>query len=567
MRNLSQDTKPANIIGAFNSDPNEDFQYGITSLLEGMKGAYSLDAVTENVKILGTDVFREDYKERLIGDVMESSVGDDYWDLTGAKLEQLFENTSEEIMLESQLVGQLSPIVGLSLPVLKKNYLECHGKDVMMTEVPDAPIIKKQFERKFLKDKVGNRFYIPEIFYDDQYKQFLSASKGKPVSTKFYPETGTLPITGLNILTESGGTIETRDSLSHDFHIEAIKVTVGAEEVIIDNLFIQGDKAAKGAITHSFTATNTAGETVEGLLSGQVDFARGIVHLSSTAAGVVGIRFGGHLSNENNTESVDLDRERETLTWEIPDGARINTGITLETLRDMKALLNVNYTAEVISDTAEVLTQAEDSQMFGFLDDSLAKWRDRYDLPFGFKDGFTETYHFSAVPTSNVYVPTSTWMQELKYYMNREIDKLKNKLKTSKMMFVIYGNPELVSLIQDDVKWVIDEGTKIGGVQLDYKFGVMTKTKSRIHVVSSMKVSADKGLRIVGYPTTDDNITFKHYKYSMNIENTYRNPNQALVPNIMGTSRYLTTEVLPIQGEFLVKDGDFGRKTKAKPVI
>lgn len=558
--------KPAKIVGAFNVSRDEDFTQGVVGLLESFRGSYDMDPVKESEKILGNSVMREDYKERLLSDVLEFSSGDAYIDLVGPKLSQLFENSAEEILIESQNVGQLNPIVGLSLPILKKNYLECHSKDIVMTEVPDAPIIKNAFERKFLKDKVGNRHYIPEVFYNDDWKEMLDASKGKKIAADWFPKTGSLPLKGLNILTESGGLIEARDSLAYDFHIEAIKVTVGAEVVTLDGLFIQGDKASKGAITHQFKATNAAGETVEGLLSGQVDFANGVVHVMSSVD-VVGVKFGGHLSNENNMQSLDLDREREVMTWEIPDGQRINTGLTLETIRDMKALLNVDYTAEIISDTAEVLTHTEDSTILGFLDDSFNRWKDRYDLPFGYEDGFTESYEFSAVPPTNIFVPTSQWMNELKYYLNREVDKLKNKLKTSDIMFVIYGNPEIVSLIQDDVRWVIDEDTKIGGIQLDYRFGVMTNTKSRMHVVSSMKVDANKGLRIVAFPTSEDIITFKHYKYSMNIENTYRNPNQTLVPNIMGTSRYLTTEMLPVQGEFKVVNGDFGRKTKVKPMI
>ncbi|WP_171567729.1 hypothetical protein, partial [Brevibacillus sp. MCWH] len=165
-------------------------------------------------------------------------------------------------------------------------------------------------------------------------------------------------------------------------------------------------------------------------------------------------------------------------------------------------------------------------------------------------------------PPSNVFVTPSQWIySELKYFLNREIDTLKEKLKTNDIMFVVYGNPAVVTLIQDDVKWVIDEDTKIGGIQLDYRFGVMTANKNRIHVVSTMKVPREKGLRIVAFPLSKEVITFKHYKYSLNIENIYRNPNTPLTPNIMGTSRYLTTELLPVQGEFIVKNAEFGRKT------
>jgi hypothetical protein len=489
---------------------------------------------------------------------------DPYLAMHPAKLEQLFENTALEIVQESS-IGQLAPIVGLSLPILKKNYLECHSKDIVMTEVPSKPIVKVAFERKFLKDKAGAKHYIPDIFYNDSYKTVLEKTKGKPVIATFQ----NIPTQDLNVLTLSGGTMETRDSLAYDFKIEAVKITVkdapgtGTTSITVSGLNIAPDMAANGAFTYRVKALglDAAKTPVEDILTGQVNFYDGTVSVASTAGKITQVQFGGHLSNENNLETVELDRERETREWKIPDGQRINTGLTIEKLKDYKALFNIDVTTEVISDISTVLTQFEDSGILDYLDTSLGQWKGKKDLPFGYSDGFVESYTFSATPPSNVFVTTSSWIQtELKFNLNREIDSLKEKLKTTDIMFVIYGNPANITLIQDDVKWIIDEDTKIGGIQLDYRFGVMTANKNRIHVVSSMKVPRNKGIRIVAFPLSKEVITFKHYKYSLNIENIYRNPFTPLTPNVMGTSRHLTTDVLPVQGEFIISNNDFGRQ-------
>jgi hypothetical protein len=436
-----------------------------------------------------------------------------------------------------------------------------------MTEVPSKPIVKVAFERKFLKDKSGNKHYIPEIFYNEDYKQILDLSKGKHISDAWYPTTGNLPMQDLNILQLSGGTMETRDSLAYDFAIQAVQIATkkadGTDEVTtVSGLNIQPDLASNGSFTYRVKAVGGDGETVEDILTGQVDTYYGKVSVASTAGKILKVQFGGHLSNENNLETVELDRERETREWKIPDGQRINTGLTIEKIKDYKALFNIDVTTEVISDISTVLTQFEDSDIMSFMDKSLNTWRGRKDLPFGYSDGFVESYEFSAQPPSNVFVTTSAWIQtELKFNLNREIDSLKEKLKTQDIMFVVYGNPANITLIQDDVKWIIDEDTKIGGIQLDYRFGVMTSNKNRIHVVSSMKVGREKGIRIVAFPLSKEVITFKHLKYSLNIENVYRNPFTPLTPNVMGTSRYLTTEVLPVQGEFVITNNGFGRTT------
>jgi len=559
--------QPTRVVGSFVTDKNVDFKNGIKSLLEGFRGAYSVDAVDDIVKILKVDALKEDYKERLIGDVLTESFDDPYYAMIPSKLEQLFENSSTEIVRESS-VAQLAPIVGVSLPILKKNYLECHSKDIVMTEVPTKPIVKMAFERKFLKDKTGTKYYIPEIFYNDDYKKVVDKTKGKVVSNAWYPTgDGTaLPIQDLTILQLSGGSLETRDSLAYDFCVEAVQIEVpkaggGVELKTIDGLNIQPDMGANNSFTYRIKTEGAEAAKVEDIITGQVDFYTGSVSVASTGGKIKKVRFGGHLSNENNLETVELDREREVKEWKIPDGQRINTGLTIEKIKDYKALFDLDITTEVISDMSTVLTQFEDSSIMSFLDDSLTKWKGKKDLPFGYSDGFVETFEFSCTPPANVFVTTSQWMQEMKYYLNRMIDELKTKLKTTDIMFVAYGHPNNITLIQDDVKWVIDEDTKIGGIQLDYRFGVMTTNKNRVHVVSSLKVPKEKGIRVIAYPLSKEVITFKHYKYSLNIENIYRNPFTPLTPNVMGTSRYLTTEVLPVQGEFKLTNNDFGRKT------
>lgn len=550
-----------NVVGSFITDKNVDFKHGIKSLLESFTGAYQISAIDDIVKILKVDSLKEDYKDRLIGDVCQESFNDAYYDLHPQKLEQLLENSALEIVAESS-VAQLNPIVGLSLPILKKNYLECHSKDIMMTEVPTKPIVKVAFERKFLKDKVGNKHYIPEIFYNDEYKSVLKKAKGKEISDAWYPQSGVLPMQDLEIMKLSGGTMETRDSLAYDFCIDAVRITVGtgvdAKTTEVTGLNIQADMGSNNTFSYRVKA-DVEGTKVEDILTGQVDFYSGKVSVASTGGKITHVKFGGHLSNENNVETVELDREREVKQWQIPDGEKINTGLTIEKIKDYKALFNLDVTTEVISDIGTVLTQFEDSSAMDFLDTSLNNWRGKKDLPFGYSEGFVETALFSCEAPANKVVTDSQWIAtELKFNLNRLIDELKTKLKTTDLMFVVYGNPNNVSLIQDDVRWIIDEDTKLGGIQLDYKFGVMTANKNRVHVVSSLKVNKSKGLRVVAYPLSKETITFKHYKYSFNIENIYRNPYAPLIPNVMGTSRYLTTEVLPVQGEFKLTNNDFG---------
>lgn len=550
---------PAKVIGSFAKSKNEDWKNGINSLMEGFKTQFGLDPLNNIRDILENDVLCEQYKEALLGDVFEADFNDEYLNLMPEKLDQLFENTKDEIITENYGVGQMSPIVGYTLPILKKNYIECHGKDIVMTEVPSKPVIKIAFERKFLKDKAGKKYYIPEIFYDESYKEVSEKAKGKKVSDKWYPETGTLPMQDLAIMNESGGTLETRDQLAHDFCIQAIKMEVDGKEVIKNGLDIKPDYSSNNNITYRCKHVKESGDVVEEVLTGTVDYYHGTITVATSGSLIKQVQFGGHLSNQNNNETIELDRERETVTWHIGEGERINTALTIEKIKDMKSLLGIDVTPEAIADMSSTLTQFEDAHIMSYLKNSLDIWKDKTDLPFGYTGGFVETATFNCVPGSTLAVTQSEYIEsELKFRFNRLLSELKDKLKTTDLMFVVYGHPTIIELFNASVDWKFDEGSKVGGLVLDYKFGVVTESGTRIHVVSSLKVPKEAGIRIVAYPTTDEQLTFKHFKYSFNIENMYRNPLTPLTPNIMGTHRYLTESLLPVQGQMLLIGNDFG---------
>lgn len=540
------------VIGSFVQEKDTDFKNGVLSLMEGFRAAYSIDACDDFMKIMKNDTLNEQYKESLIGDILAEGFEDPYLAMMPEKLEQLYENSRTNIIEESYGVSTMSPIVAYSLPILKKTFLQCNAKDIVMTEVASKPVVKIAFERKFLRDKKGERYYIPEVFYNDEYKKVSQMAKGKPV----YGEWITVPQKDINLLTLSGGTLEARDEFALDVCISKIKVHVNSQDVEVD-VDIKPDLGANNSFVYRVKAEHD-GETAEEIISGNFDFYNGTVSISSTGEAIKAIKFGGHLSNQNNIESLDLGRERETKHWHIGEGERLNSGFTIEKIKDMKAMLNIDVVPEIISDMSTVLTQFEDSSVLSFVKESLERWKDKKQLPWGYTEGFVETAKFNCVPDHGLLTQSDWIEKELKFRIDRLVGKLKTKLKTQDIMFTIFAHPNNIELLSPAVNWIFDEATKIGGVQLDYRFGVMTTNRTRIHVVSSLKVEESEGLRLIAQPTTAEHITFKHYKYSLNIENNYRNAQTPLTPNIMATHRHMTKEVLPVQAQLLLEGVDFG---------
>ncbi len=550
------------IVGGFTINRDEDFKQGLSLLCESVQNQH-LDLFQDISMILKNPTTRAAYKEGLLGDVVRESFDDAYYGTHVAKLDQLFENSAMEILRESS-VGQVAPIVGTSLPILKKEYLECVSKDIVMTEVPKTPIVKKTFERKFLKDRDGNKYYIPEIFYNDDYKNIMSKAKGAAFPEAFLPDATdiaagiTFPLQDYDLIGKVGGTLQKRDSIALDVRVCAVQTEVDGETIEVPVNAVP-DVANNGVIYTEVIITKADKTTVTDMLFGKVDFYSGKVSVTSSNGYVKGVKFAGNLSNQNNTNGLEIDFEREVKTYMIGEGETFNSGLTVNKIKDMKALLDIDMAATVVTDMAQVVTQTKDSNIIAFVRDSYNAWKAKKNLPYGYTGGFTEESVFSCIPSQPTTVPGSVWLNtELKFHISRHIDRLKTKLKEKDMMFVIAGHPNHITLLNDSVNWVVDTETKLGGVQLSYNFGVLTDSKDRAHVVSTEKIPESEGILIVAYPLTDNTMTFKNYDYSFTVENSYRNPNTPLTPNIMVSSRNITVELLPVQGRFLLTDNEFG---------
>jgi hypothetical protein len=176
----------------------------------------------------------------------------------------------------------------------------------------------------------------------------------------------------------------------------------------------------------------------------------------------------------------------------------------------------------------------------------------------GYSFKFADAFEFSLAAPGPYMVPEAEWRsKQIRYYFERVLSYLKTKLRDERIMFAVSANTmimEYLTATNDDIKWVLNQGSNVGGVQLDYKFGVTTVNGTRVQFIASQKEEAEKGFRIVVLPLTDTVITYRQYQYSFNIETNYRNPITPNIPNIMCCQRYENVSVLPIQSNFYIKE-------------
>jgi hypothetical protein len=116
-------------------------------------------------------------------------------------------------------------------------------------------------------------------------------------------------------------------------------------------------------------------------------------------------------------------------------------------------------------------------------------------------------------------------------------------------------------LLNAYVNWVTRPGSTSNGVKLDYSYGIMTSGDVKVQVVSTKKVNAKydndaklhQGIRIIPFPLSKEQFTFKHYKYTTHIltaqNSAYRAADRpgGSMTNLMGVSRYTNAAVQGIQ--------------------
>lgn len=480
---------------------------------------------------------------------------------------QLWDNCVSDYVSESAIVGQLLPFKAMDLPILIKQHLSVAAKDIMQTEVTKSPVIKKQMERRWLVDtKTKKRWEYPTCFFKDEYKEIFAAGKG----LKIKDTPVALPLFNYDIVANLSDGNPSRDKITYDLQIT--KVIDDAEQVITlaKPMYINmNDSRWKGGEideTYMNTATPPVAVTVEDMVVGTVNFLTNSVSLNACNNKIKSVVFSGYLSNELNERSLTIDYTREEREWKIEDGFRMDVPYSLEELEDAKALLDIDLYKKTYDNLTDILVHVEDNGILDWLNTEFAKY-DGLELdPLGFNSFIKKTEFDCDYKTKAVGVLQSDYIKgQLKWEIDRFINALVDTCKMEDLTFVCYGNPVYVSLLSDNVNWVVKSGDMVGGVKANYSYGVMNSGSVKIQVVATNKIDSSKyqKLRFIPFPLGKEQFTFKHYKYATHILTTANSGYRAAdrpggsMTNLMATNRCTTISVQGIQGELAFKNVAF----------
>lgn len=572
----SKDFQETQTIGSFSlGDSKNSFDSMYESAHEALL-SQNIDPKVDINLMIKNPMIMESYKDALLGQLEEDCKR--YEQDGNARYASLYEQTSamfdnclEDLMIESTRVGQLLPIKAVDFPVLIKQNLALAAKDIMQTEVTKTPIIKKHIERRWIVDKkTGKRYEYPQCFFKaDEVKEIWGSGKGLPIKN-----------TPVSIAQGACFNYNIAENLTDAENPEREKITIDLKivKVILNEAIQAGNPQTSvtelpvqmrinlsdstwlgGTIKHPDT-----GEILD-VVSGTVDFINNTVTLSSASGKVKEVVFSGYLSNELNERAVTFDRTREEYEWKIEDGFRADISYSLEELQDAKALMDMDLYKLTYNDLADTLIHMEDNGILAYLDQQYDLYKGVELDPLGFNPFIREQVFDCDASTQTVALQVEYIQKMLKFYVDHFILGICDTAKMENLTFVIYGNPRYIALLDPEVNWVVKAGDSIGGVKMNYNYGIMNACGMKIQVVSTMKYDHknDRKLRFIPYPLSDDQFTFKHYKYTTHIltaqNSGYRDPDRpgGSMTYLMGTSRNTTATIQGIQGSMSFENTPF----------
>lgn len=489
------------------------------------------------------------------------------------QVSSLFDNKIDQLITESANVGTLMPIKTIDFPLLVKNQIKRSFKDVVNEEVTPDVIVKKRIEHTLVYDKKdpSKTWEYPQCFYNDSFAEMMKAGQGVSLDTKAV----TLPIFQYNIIDElTEAVVPASQRLVFDITIDKVEdkdgnvITLRApmQVNLADGAWVGGKISQK----YKATAGDHVGEelTINDVITGFMDWDTSTCTITSANTGEDGVKkihFNGKLSNEGNEHALRTRYVQEDKEWKVGEGTKVDASYTLEELQEHKALLNMDMYQKSYNDLVNLLSDMEDSDGYQFLDDQFTRY-DGIDFdPLGWNPMVMKTTFNCDSTIATVALQSEYIAKELKFKIDRFVIDIADTVKLDNMNFVIWGNPRYISLLDPYVKWVFRQGDSVGGVKLDYSYGVMTSGDVKIYVVSSKKINhkTHSTLRLLPFVTDNQTITFKRYKFSTDVvtsdKSAYKDTERAggSQTYVWGASRYVDVALQAIQGEVGFENADF----------
>ena len=580
-------------------DPMSLYTKDITNVvtnvtMESVEGSGALQKFGDTAYEKGAHVFLESMTED--EDEVSEAIG--MGDLHRHNLKQLLENSSVAMRTadgNQRNIGELTPYDAFLPFAIVRTYLPLVAKDLIPYIVPKQHFIRIKESFKYIVTKDNQHYLEPEVYNDyDQTLAILESAKGAKITSAWYPETAATAqdtidgadfveiengvevgykftntpfrVEDLDLLGESGGQREIGDALDIDINIDGARAMVTNAAGKSYMVTIEG---LKGFLdTTSISPKNTMGPKVkfpvkdengnieryvEDQIMATYDPYTNRINVVSLHGFVKQVKFGGHLSNKNNTEYISFHDEYDAWQHPIPEGYRSNMPITVEDMRLYNETASIDIIAYGINRATEIFSNLEDTSVVATLAQERRKWIGVTEHPFErFRKGrivVSRTCDLT-YEQNNPFMKRAAFIQDkVAADLNATIRDLRTTCQNEPFRLVAYCHPSVASLfVGDNVDWTISAGDSIGGgIRADYNMGITTQDGNHMRIITSMKFKEEDGICGLVFPVNEQNfLTWKHFKRALYFDRDHRIQQMPNNPNVMCVATFHTQSYVPM---------------------
>lgn len=468
-------------------------------------------------------------------------------------LGQMFENNKEMILRESVNGGMSTSfqhITAVSPVVLRKTWPQLALANVMPTEVMTAPKVTVQYKTTYYIDKDGN-----EIDIVQDFKQGSSMLAMRPrLNDKYY----TLPTTTpQNLFDPTGAStevtaglvgagVDTGDFIDVDVEIESVIMTVDAEDVTFTPKVVLagGPTGSKGlpkidtrtnVIQVELTATNTSNVSFTDTIMLKFDRKNGTFigfGLSTDVDNKIkSVKIKAFINSEmnNRTESIAFKLDHKDIV--MPTAAHIACKIPNEYVDDFAKMFNMDVISILVSDLASFIAQRIDIEGLDFI-------KNRIDIN-SIENPSKYERTFNCHPYNHYTGSPTEWLTEIRGV----IDNLAATIIADSRFdrggyFVLLCNP-IDKRVFTGTQWTFNSNAEVGGTRVNYDVGTYSGAYDYT-IVSSTNIARNV-VSMFYIPTSQDQMTYKFFPYSLTIQPTQQSgmriPEAPNVPGIIASRR------------------------------
>ena len=577
------------------SEENKSFNERFEELKETYKAQTGIDILKDINPMLSDRSFMEQYKSDLLSPVTEAFreayAGDPHVETVIDNVNKFWDN-KVRTYTESAAITSYLPIATLEFPVLVKQFFSSILKDIIEVETVKSPNITKHIRTTYIVDNnTGEELEYPKCMFDGTWEKMWNASKGYPIKeTNVMFDDGRLNRYDIiSNLTDGNHAI---DKLSYQFKI--IGIIVGGERIMLRGNGITVEFSTGGTLVNGALNFVHEGTQIDDILAGQVDFKNGTISMASTTGQVEGVVFSGYLSNEKNLRSISVREKRDILRFTIEDGPRYNMPFSIEEIEDASAMLDINYYSRMVDEIVRVQEMNECMTVIKFLNDEFQKYNgvttDTFNL-----ESYAKTYTVSLLPPKYFAGDPFKYISSaIQFKLKSIIHNLTEQSKIEGLSFIIVGNSMATQLLAHFVEWKSQQGTSIGGIDVNNSYGFATDMGASVRVVATNLYDAytvepvqsknadgevqnnrELVLHIYAYPTDSEHISFRHLKYTSHLftsqaQTDYQSVNApgGAYKIVTATSRFKTFAIQGIQADLVLLNSDIVYGTApARPPI